>query len=914
MIRPAKRSPIGVTIVMTVLLNPLSVNLSHGDDQDWTRLASDHNTKTLPDSLSVLTMQLLGIGSDYASATVGTQYSVGQNGQLGFGLPSIVELPTRGTVDLTALQPGVAQRGYSNPICLRGSTEDQLEYFVDGVSLQDPFTNRSIAFANNNSLQSATLRSGSFEVDRGSVMSGLTLTDMRSGGGYLNGAIETLTDNLDGGDLGFHLFSMAAHGSIDPGSRLTYSGDFERNTSGERNPGGPNPWNWRWNWRANLRWTPDSRFALAAGTIGNERDRHWIPPAYYYDATHAPRSIDKHHSVWGRVQFKPHERVWTQTELRWFSAESESGDGVYFDDLLAYGRPNGNPRNDEEDLFRSWDDLNLDADSQAVGVLIPLHTETMFESRQVELPDGTTIERDFVASGDESHVHDDYFTRENSYIGGRFDLSIHPMRGNEVLAGAELKRHTVRMYQHYFPTQIYLGTNGGFDDANRYGYDLLGNPIDDENVLNGLKHPVDLALYLQDEFRWDDLTIRGGVRLDRFDYDSYVFRDPDHPFDPNGYLDPEITPEPTMDELIDGQTLTESDLNEAEPHTRLSPRVSAGLAAGENTYLHSSFGRYVQRPAFENLLVDYEFLEYKIRTGGYSVAFGNPASEPQETWSLEAGIRQRLTGNATASVTAFSKDISNIPMLDAQPVEPNTFAQYQIYGEAIAHGLETQVRWQPTSSFAAILNYTVQEATGTASPLPIRRNIAWTAYQPPTSSDAPIAHDQTHRLVAIADLRSIEDGPAVGDWHPFAHSGISALVTAGSGFPYTPVTVYNAISLGALSPNATGDINTERTPAYYRVDLKAYKEIRMDNVGLEIYLWVLNLLDRDNALYVFEGSGSADETGWLDTPSGQEFSDAHSPIDDASLLNGEQKYRLREGLEPNYDIGREIRFGARILF
>jgi hypothetical protein len=88
----------------------------------------------------------------------------------------------------------------------------------------------------------------------------------------------------------------------------------------------------------------------------------------------------------------------------------------------------------------------------------------------------------------------------------------------------------------------------------------------------------------------------------------------------------------------------------------------------------------------------------------------------------------------------------------------------------------------------------------------------------------------------------------------------------------------------------------------------------MDNVGLEIYLWVLNLLDRDNALYVFEGSGSADETGWLDTPSGQEFSDAHSPIDDASLLNGEQKYRLREGLEPNYDIGREIRFGARILF
>jgi len=885
MISQMRRRSIRWAILATALQSSLSISLSYADEPDSTL--------------------------DSTEATAGTVYSVGQTGNPGFWQAPIVGFPTRGVVDLIALQPGVAQRGYGNPIYLRGSTDDQLEYYVDGVSLQDPFTNRSISFANNNSLMAATLYSGSFEVDRGSVMSGLALSEMRSGGGYLNGAIETLTDNLDGGDLGFHLFSMAAHGSIDPGSRLTYSGDFERNTSGERNPGGPNPWNWRWNWRANLRWTPDSRFALAAGTIGDERDRHWIPPAYYYDATHAPRSIDKHHSVWGRVQFNPNECVHMQTEIRWFSAESESGDGVYFDDLLAYGRPNGNPRNDEEALFRSWDDSNLDPDSQAVGVLIPLHTETMFESRQVELPDGTTIERDFVASGDESHVHDDYFTRENSYIGGRFDLSIHPMRGNEVLAGAELKRHTVRMYQHYFPTQIYLGTNGGFDDANRYGYDLLGNPIDDENVLNGLKHPVDLALYLQDEFRWDDLTIRGGVRLDRFDYDSYVFRDPDHPFDPNGYLDPEITPEPTMDELIDGQTLTESDLNEAEPHTRLSPRVSAGLAAGENTYLHSSFGRYVQRPAFENLLVDYEFLEYKIRTGGYSVAFGNPALEPQETWSFEAGIRQRLTDNATASVTAFTSDMSNVPYVVSQSSEPNGFDTYRSDGTASARGLESQFQWQPTQAVSTLLGYTIQKATGTAGFT--TGNTAWTSDAPP-ATDAILHHDQSHRLVAIVDLRSFEDGPAVGDWHPFAHSGISALVTAGSGFPYTPVTVYNAISLGALSPNAKGDINSERTPAYYRVDLKARKEIRMNHVGLEIYLWVLNLLDRDNALYVFEGSGSADETGWLDTPSGQEFSDAHSPIDDASLLNGEQKYRLREGLEPNYDIGREIRFGARILF
>jgi len=85
-------------------------------------------------------------------------------------------------------------------------------------------------------------------------------------------------------------------------------------------------------------------------------------------------------------------------------------------------------------------------------------------------------------------------------------------------------------------------------------------------------------------------------------------------------------------------------------------------------------------------------------------------------------------------------------------------------------------------------------------------------------------------------------------------------------------------------------------------------------MALDFYLWILNAFDRDNALYVFAGSGSASETGWLETASGEDFANAHNIIDDASMLTGEEKYRLRERLEPNYDIGRRLRFGVRFLF
>ena len=53
----------------------------------------------------------------------------------------------------------------------------------------------------------------------------------------------------------------------------------------------------------------------------------------------------------------------------WFSTSRIRGDGTHFDNIWGYGRPgDGNPSNESTDLFRSWDNLNIDDD--AVPILL----------------------------------------------------------------------------------------------------------------------------------------------------------------------------------------------------------------------------------------------------------------------------------------------------------------------------------------------------------------------------------------------------------------------------------------------------------------------------------------------------------------------------------------------------------------
>ena len=86
----------------------------------------------------------------------------------------------------------------------------------------------------------------------------------------------------------------------------------------------------------------------------------------------------------------------------YFKSERFLGDGVYRDDLWAYGRPAGNPGNLSANLYRSFDDPTT-----------PVITDTITVDGQL---------RSFVVGGDEGHVYANYMKHKSEVVSLRGQL------------------------------------------------------------------------------------------------------------------------------------------------------------------------------------------------------------------------------------------------------------------------------------------------------------------------------------------------------------------------------------------------------------------------------------------------------------------------------------------------------------
>ncbi|HWO57081.1 MAG TPA: TonB-dependent receptor [bacterium] len=860
------------------------------------------------------------------------------------GAEDVQNLPTRGYQDVVGLQAGairfsdnvgVRQRGgrensTTGTLNVRGGRSSEVAYYVDGFSQQDPLTGLSTTQINNNSIQEVSIVTGGFNAEYGLIMSGAVNVITRAGTDKFHGTFETVTDNFHGENYDFNVYSGVLSGPITPGSdKLTFYVAGERRWAGDREPhataGGmlPNNESGLWNWQGKLNWRPSGNVSALVGTNGSVEKWQEYRHDYLFNIQHTPKYDDRNYSVFGELTHTVNSKTFHTLKANWFSTERIRGDGVHFDDLWAYGRPSGNPNFDQTQLYTAWDDMNLDPDSLEHGSeenkyfpLVTPHEDSVFE---VLMPDGSTREQSFVVRGDEATVWDDLLKRKSSYVGADWDLvsQVHP--NHEVKAGLEFQRHALRRYQHLFPVNVYQGANGGFDDIDHFGYNELGEESD-EGGLNSVKNPINMAAYLQDKFEWEGLVVNAGLRFDYFDYKTERLVDPEQPLDPFDRATYADTATGLSDEernaLRQGaQELSEDELTSSESVSRLSPRLGVAFPVADGSVFHFSYGKFFQRPDLQNLYVNYDYLEYKIRTGGYFFAFGNPNLEPEETTAYEAGWQRRVSDNASIDITAFYKDVKNLTEVVTQPAIPNSFSTYRNVDYGTVKGVEFSLDVRRSRNISAQFNYALAYADGTGSFANTQSNIAWTVAEPPKHA-TPLEFDQRHKITGVLDIRTGPgEGPKLGDFYPLERAGVNFVLGAGSGFPYSPVFVYNEVTLGAISPRPSGPINSRRQPWQYRVDMKANREITIaGKMNLDLYVWVINLFDRDNVVDVYESTGLPNETGWLETPDGQQFIVDNSMIHDTSRLTGEEKYQVRQADPRNYDTPRQIRFGARWTF
>jgi outer membrane receptor protein involved in Fe transport len=856
------------------------------------------------------------------------------------GAEDVQNLPTRGYQDVVGLQAGairfsdnvgVRQRGgrensTTGTLNVRGGRSSEVAYYVDGFSQQDPLTGLSTTQINNNSIQEVSIVTGGFNAEYGLIMSGAVNVITRAGTDKFHGTFEAVTDNFHGENYDFNVYSGVLSGPITPGSdKLTFYAAGERRWAGDREPHAtadgmlPNNESGLWNWQGKLNWRPSGNVSALVGSNGSVEKWQEYRHDYRFNIEHTPKYDDRNYSVFGELTHTINPKTFHTLKANWFSTKRIRGDGVHFDDLWAYGRLGGNPRFDATQLFWLWDDSQLDPDSLEHDVYYPLYTDVEYETREVQLEDGTTVEREFISAGDESSVWDDLLIRKSSYVGVDWDLvsQVHP--NHEVKAGLEFQRHALRRYQHLFPVDIYQGIEGGFDDIDHFGYNSLAEESDDEE-LNAVKNPINMAAYLQDKFEWEGLVVNAGVRFDYFDYKTKRLVDPLQPLDPYDWATFADTASGLTQEERDAyrqstQELSEDELEESEAVSRLSPRLGVAFPISDGSVFHFSYGKFFQRPDLQNLYVNYDYLEYKIRTGGYYFAFGNPNLEPEETTAYEAGWQRRLSDYASLDITAFYKDIKNLTEVVTQPAIPNSFSTYRNVDYGTVKGLEFSLDMRRNRNISAQFSYALAYADGTGSFANTQSNIAWTVAQPPKQTSA-LEFDQRHKITGVLDIRAGDnEGPKLGEFYPLENTGVNFVLGAGSGFPYSPMEVYNEVTLGAISPIPTGPVNSRRQPWQYRVDMKANREIPLaGGMTLDLYVWVINLFDRDNVTDVYEGSGLPNETGWLVTGEGQAFIANNAEPHDSSFLSGEEKYRIKQSDPRNYDTPRQIRVGARWTF
>jgi outer membrane receptor protein involved in Fe transport len=806
----------------------------------------------------------------------------------------IQKLPTRGYRDAAAQQTGVVnfarnidnESQNNNTLIIRGGRPNETAYFVDGVSQQDPLTGTSSTSISNSAIEEVVVLTGGFNPEYGRIMSGAVNVVTREGGQKYFGALEAVTDALSGDWIAanktdYNIYDASLGGPLLPGhDAITFYTSAERRWQGDRGPGflpdvmksklsslgydqgrKPNNSSSGFTFQGKLTYHITDKATLKASGLGSEDDWREYRHAYLLDIAHTPRYLDRNQTY--AVSYKQvlSQRTFFDLGVNYFNTLRKRGDGVAFDRLQDYYVADGaNPLYDGN---------------------APL----------------------FWSNG---HIWDDYLQRNSSYYGVGGSMTSQLNAYHQLKFGGDFQRHTLRLFDHFFPTQI-GGTDPDLINWDGYGYKM--NVIYDKTGAvsrvqleevnsgrDGAKHPKSYSGFVQDKFERSGVIVNGGLRYDYINVDTPALRSETFP------LGPPNTPGNLPD------SLEAADLTGNKSYSRISPRLGIAFPVDERTVLRFNYGQFYQQPNLQDLYVNYRFLQFKVKEGGYFVGFGNPNLRPERTTAYEVGIQRQMGDRTRMDITAYYKDVKDLVEITAIPSNPKGFSSYRNRDFATIKGLDIGLSMRPVNHISGNLSYSLSFAQGTGSVSNTQRNIAWVGTETPKQT-APLDFDQRHKVSMNLDWRlGKAEGPKWRGWKLLENTGVNLLYNVASGTPYTPTKVWNEVTLAAISPEPSGPLNSRYGPWTASLDLKGTRGFALGHLNMEAFVWALNVLDTRNPIAVYTSTGSTESTNWLNTDDGQTF------IANTASQNGEALYHLAENNPNLYSNPRLVRFGIRTNF
>ena len=727
------------------------------------------------------------------------------------GRDDIAALPVQELNDVVNLQAGVVDGHF------RGGRLGEVQYQVNGVSVNNPYNNSSTVTLDRSVLQEVQVISGTFDAEYGQALSGVVNAVLRTGdanryeaslevfgGDYVSpGNDSTQVRTFIGGRDSVATVAYAPYVSdIDPLNRLnaqaslsgpvpfvpgttfllngqrlvnngllagerrfvpTDSSDFERNVF---NPSGdgevvPLEYNRRWSYLGKLTNTSIPNVQLAYQAIGSFQEALGANYAY---------------------RFNP-DGVSTQTQVSL----------VHGADVL---HTLSNNVFYELSLRQNYFDYS-DYAFESLGTLPETGT-------RVPLPDDSPYLAGGRPIGSQNY--------ENGAIIQGYDLGRFVQRTNAYVAKSAVTAqvtnvHLLKGGVELQTSNVEFGTPGSvqalvIDGVQRLGVlrDTLGAQVIDFQ-------PVQGAAFVQDRIEWGDLRVRAGLRFEYFDANATV---PSDLRNPANSIDGAPTSEPV----------------DTSPKFAVAPRLGVSFPFLDRASLFFSYGHFYQLPGLGTFFnnADYSVLrDLQQGNEGSQGILGNPDLDPEFTAQYEFGFKSQITRDLGLDVSLFYKDIRDL--LGVEFIQTYTAAQYARWTNVDfgnVRGFTIAVDQRALGPLSTTLDYSFQIASGnTSDPRETFNRVQGGDDALPRV--APFDWDQRHTLNATAIVAEPDN------------YNVTGVLRMGTGRPYTPSV---GTGFGAdLEPNSG------RKDLSVVVDLRAEKALDFGAAGATAFVRVFNLFD-----------------------------------------------------------------------
>lgn len=735
-------------------------------------------------------------------------------------------MPVESFIGVLTTQAGV-NVGAGGELHIRGGRSNEVGFYIDGVSVSNPFFTNSLAInVSNKALEEMKVVSGAFNAEYGNAMSGIVNLQIKEGGDRYSGSFSADFGDYQSVDSEIYpnlqdwtasnrrVIEATLNGPVPLLSKL---GKITFNISG--------------------RYNSNSGYlqGIREHTVGDSAN--FETPSDWYiemggDSAYVPMNTSEGLNFVGKLTYKVTPRLKLSAQLLHSGGESQSYSHHY--------RFNPDGRSTYESGNNNFSvKLNHALGKRSFYEAHAFVSSTDFAGFQFKRIDLSEAVKSSEAVANEYLIYTvtsegltEYTLQNSNYvpttrIKGSPTSATFSFGGSQ--RGHSYRKSNSRGFKFDFTSQVTTrhemktGVSFREDDLDERNFTVLYDnqryrvptilPENDSPSHNYYTSKAQFfSAYLQDKLEYQNFVMNLGVRYDAFNPNSEHIA---------ALLDPE------------------GEKSASARKSMISPRLGIALPITDRGILHFSYGHFYQMPTLRSLY------RQSIFGAGLAPSIGYSDLKPERTVLYEFGLQQQLTHVIAVDASVFYKDIRELLALQSIYYEssrygPSNYAIYlnKDYGAVKGLTLSLEKRYDSTTKTSAFLDYTYQVGEGNALRSGSFFFNALTGKEE-EKNIVPLSWDQRHILnatVTISNPRS---------W------GVSFIGKVATGWPYTPNIPF---------ANYVPDPNTGRKPIQRTVDMRFYKKLNLRPFVYILSLKVYNLFDARNERYVFNDTGRSGYT------------------------------------------------------